>query len=135
MDLVSEVVSAAIRPGRGAIVAIARLRHRDRLRRAMWTSRLAKRLYYTEPDWVMIDVPVQGGFGIDVSRCVIAEFFASLGMPEFCQRVICDQDARDATYRGIDFERTGTLAGGASRCDFRYHVRSGRQVDEHGVPS
>ncbi len=122
MALVSDVVFAAIRPDRGAVVAIARLRHRDRLRRAMWVSRVAKRFYYTEPDWVMHDVPVEGGFGMDVSRCVVAEFFASLGMAEFCQRVICNQDARDAAYRGIDFERAGTLAGGAARCDFRYHV-------------
>jgi ubiquinone biosynthesis protein len=122
--LVSDVVFAAIRPSRDALVAVARLRHRNRLRRALWLSRMAQRFYYVEPDWKMSDVPVEGGFGMDVTRCVVAEYFDSLGMAEFCQRVICDQDVRDAAHRGIDFERKGTLAGGASRCDFRYHVRS-----------
>jgi ubiquinone biosynthesis protein len=83
---------------------------------------MARRFYYTEPDWEMEDVPVEAGFGMDVTRCVVAEFFESLGMSEFCERVICDQDARDAAHRGIEFARTGTLAGGASRCDFRYHL-------------
>ena len=124
--LASDVVFAAIRPGRDVFVAVARLRHRDRLRRALWTSRIARRFYYTEPDWEMEDIPVEGGFGMDVTRCVVAEIFDSLGMSEFCHRVICDQDARDAAYRHIGFERSGTLAGGAARCDFRYHVPNAR---------
>jgi len=83
---------------------------------------MARRFYYTEPDWEIEDMPVEGGFGMDVNRCVTAEYFDSLGLSEFCQCVICDQDARDATYRHIDFEPSGTLAEGAARCDFRYHV-------------
>lgn len=120
--LVSDVVFAAIRPSRDALVSVARLRHRDRLRRALWTSRMARRFYYSEPDWEMEGVPVDDGFGMDVTRCVVAEFFEARGMSEFCERVICDQDARDAAHRGITFVRSGTLAGGAARCDFRYYV-------------
>lgn len=121
--LTSDAVCAAIRPSRNALVLVGRLRHRDRLRRALWASSVARRFYYRAPDWLMVNVPIEGGFGIDVTRCVVAEFFESFGMSEFCQRVICDQDARDAAYRDIVFERSGTLAGGADRCDFRYHLR------------
>ncbi len=86
----------------------------------MWASSVARRFYYTEPDWEMHDVAEEGGFGMDVTRCVVAEFFASLGMSELCERAICDQDIRLAEQRGIVLERSGTLAGGAERCDFRY---------------
>ncbi len=122
--LISDAVFATIRPSRDALALVGRLRSRDHLRRALWTSGIARRFYYSTPDWVMEDVPVAGGFGMDVTRCIVAEFFASMGMGELCQQVICDQDERDATYRGIVFKRTGTLAGGADRCDFRYHLES-----------
>lgn len=122
--LVSDSVFAAIRPSRDVLAMVGRLRSRDRLERVRWTSDVARRFYYTTPDWVMEDVPVDDGFGMDVTRCVVAEFFESLGLGELCQRVICDQDGRDAAHRGIVFERSGTLAGGADRCDFRYHLES-----------
>lgn len=120
--LISDSMFAAIRPSRDALAMLGRLRSRDPLRRALWTSRVARRFYYTAPDWAMDDVVVEGGFGMDVTRCAVAEFFESLGRSELCERVICDQDARDAAHRGIGFERSRTLAGGADRCDFRYHL-------------
>lgn len=132
--LVSDSVFTAIRPARDALVLVGRLRHRDRLRRALWTSSVARRFYYTAPDWVMKDVAFEGGFGMDVTRCVVAEFFESLGMSELCERVICHQDARDAAHRGIAFARSGTLAGGADRCDFRYHLQpEGVATDERST--
>ncbi len=124
-ELVSDSVFGAIRPSRDVLALVGRLRSRDRLDRVLWTSGIARRFYYTAPDWVMEDVTVEDGFGMDVTRCVVAEFFDSLGMSELCQRVICDQDERDAAHRGIAFERSATLAGGAARCDFRYHLAPG----------
>lgn len=126
-SLISDVVFAAILPGRDAFAMLAGLRHRDRLQRANWASDVAQRFYFTQPDWEMSDVPVDGGFGMDITRCVVAEFFASLGMSELCQRAICDQDARVAAHHGLDFARSGTLAGGADRCDFRYSVPTAGQ--------
>lgn len=126
--LISDAVFASIRRARDALARMARLRHRDRLRRAMWASSVVRRFYYTEPDWEMHDVAVEGGFGMDVTRCVVAEFFTTLGMSQLCQRAICDQDIRLAAHRGIVLERSGTLAGGAQRCDFRYYVPGAREV-------
>lgn len=60
--------------------------------------------------------------GEEATRYVVAEFFSAHGMSESCRRVICDRDAWVAARRGIDFERTGTAAGGAARRDFRYHL-------------
>jgi len=123
-ELVSNAVFSAIRPGRDAMDRLGRIRHRARLRGARWASDLARRLYYAEPGWRMQAVLVDDGFGMDVSRCMVAEYFDRLGESELCQRVICDQDVRSAARHGITLERSGTLAGGADRCDFRYHVPS-----------
>lgn len=127
--LISDIVFASILPARTALQRLGRLRHRNPMDAARWSSQVARRLYYTEPDWQMEDVPVEDGFGMDVNRCVIAEFFQSLNMADLCQRAICDQDIRSATHHGLRLERSGTLAGGAARCDFRY-----RQTDQGPPP-
>lgn len=123
-ELISDIVFASILPARTAVYRLSRLHSRDRLSRARWGSRVARRFYYSTPDWVMSDVAVEDGFGFDVTRCVVAEFYDSLGMSELCQRAICDQDTRSATHHGVVLDRSETLAGGGARCDFRYRSRS-----------
>ena len=123
-ELVADAVFVAIRPGRDALTRLGRLRHHDRLRAAQWSSDLARRFYYTEPGWRMQEVAVDDGFGMDITRCVVAEYFDQVGEAELCQRVICHQDVRSAEHHGITLVRSGTLAGGADRCDFRYQVPS-----------
>lgn len=120
--LISDAVFASIKRPRDILQRLGRLRHRNPLRAARWTSDLAQRLYYTPPGWEIEPVEVEGGFGLDITRCAIAEFFASLGMSELCQRAICDQDIRSAARHGLTLERSGTLSAGADRCDFRYYL-------------
>lgn len=131
--LISDIVFQTVMPARTALKRLGRLRHRDPMEAANWSSRLARRLYYRSPDWEMHDVPVAGGFGMDVTRCVVAEYFDSLGMSDLCQAAICEQDVRSATHHGLRFERSGTLAGGSDRCDFRYTAgRSARSAPSGG---
>lgn len=118
--LIADAVFASIIPARTALYRIGGLRYRSPLDRADWGSKVARRFYYTPPDWVMRDVEVDNGFGFDVTRCVVAEFFESLGRSDLCSAVICDQDVRTASYHGVLLERSQTLATGGSRCDFRY---------------
>lgn len=94
---------------------------------------MTRRFYYAEPDWVMHDVPVDDGFGFDVTRCAIAEFYDSFGLGELCQRAICDQDVRSATHHGIVLDRSETLAAGGSRCDFRYRSHDADRPDSSGA--
>ena len=119
-SLVSDAVFAAILPARTALYRLAGFRHRDELARARWGAGVTRRFYYTTPDWEMSDVAVDDGFGFDVTRCVIAEFYESFAMSELCQRAICDQDLRSAHHHGVVLERSQTLAAGGDCCDFRY---------------
>lgn len=93
---------------------------RDELGRIRTRQRISQRLYFREPDWVMREVPVAGGFGMDVERCVMAEHLASLGEAALCEEVLCAQDLLMARARGVRLERSGTLAGRSPRCDFRF---------------
>ena len=120
--VMSDIVFASIISPRTALHRLSRLRHRDPVKRAEWGSKVARRLYYTSPGWVMHDVDVDSGFGFDVTQCAVAEFYESLGMTELCQKAICDQDVRSAEYHGISLTRHQTLASGGTRCDFRYDL-------------
>jgi len=104
---------------------VARLRHRDPWRRLRRQSRLLCGVYYATPAWELHEVPFDDGYGLDITRWAIADYYRDLDLGNLCEQTICAQDERVADQygspAGISFTRTGTLAGGADRCDFRYH--------------
>ncbi|MEH2556993.1 putative membrane protein [Bradyrhizobium algeriense] len=58
-------------------------------------------------------------FGIDYKACGFCKFAARHGDKEILPH-ICGLDFEAYATRGIRLERTQTLAGGASRCNFRF---------------
>lgn len=105
---------------------LAELVHpRDRLARTRMRQRLGRRFYFRDPDWSMREVHANGGFGIDVERCVMRDFLAELGEQGLCRDVLCAQDLKMAELRGERLIRTSTLAEGALRCDFRFLPAAG----------
>jgi ubiquinone biosynthesis protein len=62
--------------------------------------------------------------GFDCLRCPVAEYFKTQDLAELCVRTWCALDfplAENVWHGRLD--RTGSIAGGASRCDFRWHAR------------
>ena len=99
---------------------LERVGPKDAIERTRLRQRIAQRLYFRDPDWSMREVAADHGFGIDVERCVMADYLASHGAASLCADVLCAQDLLMASARGELLERTGTIAGGAARCDFRF---------------
>jgi ubiquinone biosynthesis protein len=58
----------------------------------------------------------------DCVRCPVAELFAAQGVSELCVETFCKLDRPLAEMWGGRLERSGTIASGATRCDFRWHV-------------
>ena len=58
-------------------------------------------------------------FGINYTACGFCKFAARHGDKEILPS-ICGLDFDDYATRGIHLERTQTLAGGASHCNFRF---------------
>ncbi|MEM9454241.1 MAG: L-2-amino-thiazoline-4-carboxylic acid hydrolase [Myxococcota bacterium] len=75
-----------------------------------------------EPEgFSMRRVPSPGTLlAFDVERCPLAEFFARHGAPEVGPLICKIDDLVTDALSGVTLERTGTIAAGASRCDFRY---------------
>ena len=86
------------------------------------------------PSYRMEDVPAEAGVvAFDVLRCPVAEFFRQEGLPELCVHTFCELDFPLANAWGGSLERTGTLAGGAKRCDFRWWTTSSLQEKPTGA--
>src|SRR5258707_12175487 len=67
-------------------------------------------------------------FGINYKACGFCKFAARHGDKEILPN-ICGLDFNAYAAQGIHLERTQTLAGGASHCNFRFSRRpSGRDV-------
>jgi ubiquinone biosynthesis protein len=63
----------------------------------------------------------------NITRCPVAEYFHAQGLDTLCVQTWCNQDfALARQWGGATLERTGTLAGGASYCDFRWRARAAR---------
>jgi hypothetical protein len=81
-------------------------------------------------NWVAEFVPGDGAtfdFGYDYTRCGLFEYLKAQGEPELAAYV-CLTDFPRSRAEDSGLVRSGTLAMGASRCDFRY--RQGRPVTQ-----
>lgn len=58
---------------------------------------------------------------IDLRRCPVASYFQAAGAGRVCAGTWCTQDFALAQLWGGRLELTGTLAGGADHCNFRFH--------------
>jgi hypothetical protein len=68
-------------------------------------------------------------FGINYKACGFCKFAARRGDQEILPH-ICGLDFEAYATRGIQLERTQTLAGGASHCNFRFsQLEPGHQAD------
>ena len=84
---------------------------------------------WTKGGALEVDVVEQsdGVFAFNVTRCKYAEMYRGLGIPELGALFSCNRDGTmvEGFNPDITFERTQTIMGGASHCDFRYSLPSG----------
>ncbi|MEM9833852.1 MAG: L-2-amino-thiazoline-4-carboxylic acid hydrolase [Bacteroidota bacterium] len=61
------------------------------------------------------------GYGIDIHECGICKLFNKHHAQEYTS-ILCEVDKITTSLAGLEMIRTGTIAKGASRCDFRYRL-------------
>ena len=62
---------------------------------------------------------IEGAYGVDYTGCLIRTWLAGHDLSDFAPWVCILDDVMSDVF-GLGLERTGTLAHGASRCDFRF---------------
>jgi hypothetical protein len=58
----------------------------------------------------------------------VAEYFQSKGLSEFCMATWCALDYPLSEMWGARLERTGSIAGGAAICDFRWILKEDKKI-------
>jgi hypothetical protein len=104
--------------------AVARVMERTAHGRVLRATALFRRFPFRPPSYEMVDAPAAADIvAFDVLRCPVAEYLRAQGLSSLCVEAWCELDVPLAARWGATLERTGTLAGGAARCDFRWRIR------------
>ena len=95
---------------------------RDPRKRLKLATDLFRSFPFGSPSYQWRDVSSpDGAIAFDCIKCPVAEFFASHNASELCVQTFCRLDFPLAETWGGKLKRTGTIASGAERCDFRWY--------------
>jgi len=93
---------------------------RDRLRVATTAFRTFP---FSSPSYLWKDVEAAPRtVAFNCLKCPVAEHFRAHDLSDVCVKTWCALDFPLARQWGATLERTGTIAGGAAACDFRWHA-------------
>ena len=62
------------------------------------------------------------GYGVDILECGICKLFNKHGYNKYAP-ILCEVDEVTSNLAGLKLIRSGTIANGATKCDFRYMRR------------
>jgi len=97
---------------------------RDPRKRLKLATDMFRSFPFGSPSYEWRDVPSpDGAVAFDCVKCPVAEYFASQNASELCVQTFCRLDFPLAETWGGKLERSGTIASGAERCDFRWSPR------------
>ena len=95
---------------------------RDPRKRLKLATDLFRSFPFGSPSYQWRDVASpDGAIAFDCIKCPVAEFFATHDASELCVQTFCRLDFPLAQTWGGQLERSGTIASGAPRCDFRWY--------------
>lgn len=104
---------------------------RDPWKRLKLATDMFRAFPFGAPSYQWRDMPASdGAVAFDCLKCPVAEFFAQHNASELCVQTFCQLDFPLAEKWGGQLQRTGTIASGAPRCDFRW--RAGRPATVGG---
>jgi predicted unusual protein kinase regulating ubiquinone biosynthesis (AarF/ABC1/UbiB family) len=79
---------------------------------------------FSSPDYGWEDIKAEKNtIAFNCTRCHIAEYFKGFELSDVCYNTWCKLDFPLAEQWGGKLERTGSIAGGAELCDFRWKVK------------
>jgi ubiquinone biosynthesis protein len=108
---------------------------RDPRKRLKLATDMFRNFPFGSPSYQWRDVPSSdGAVAFDCLKCPVAEFFASHNASELCVQTFCRLDFPLAQTWGGQLERTGTIASGAKRCDFRWYPHTLPDAQTTGSP-
>jgi hypothetical protein len=65
------------------------------------------------------------GYGIDIIECGICKLFKKHNYSKYAS-ILCEVDEITSGLAGLQLFRTGTIANGAKKCDFRFKLKNSK---------
>ncbi len=63
------------------------------------------------------------GYGVDILECGICKLFKKHNYQKYAS-ILCEVDEVTSGLAGLELIRTGTIANGATKCDFRFKMKN-----------
>ncbi len=99
--------------------------HGNRYKHLLKATKLFRKFPFNNPSYVWQDVKTTNNVvSFNCLKCPVAEYFKSKGLSEFCVATWCALDYPLAEMWDAKLERTGSIAGGAAKCDFRWILKA-----------
>ena len=99
---------------------MAGLSPREPAERMRMSVNMILRFPFNPPGFVFERLPADDGISLDMHRCPVAIYFYEQNATDLCVGSWCNLDFALAKMWGGRLERSGTLAAGCDRCDFRF---------------
>ena len=64
------------------------------------------------------------GYGVDIVECGVCKLFNKHAFGKYTS-ILCEVDKLTSELAGLELIRSGTIANGAAKCDFRYRKSAG----------
>jgi L-2-amino-thiazoline-4-carboxylic acid hydrolase len=108
--------------------SLAKLLTRDPVGRLRLNVNAFLSFPFGRPGYQFDDVSEPTGRSLDMRRCPVADYLGKHGAADLCAGSWCNLDYALAEMWGAGLQRSGTLVGGASCCDFRFRVSASPDV-------
>lgn len=91
--------------------------------RLLKATKLFRSFPFNSPSYVWKDTSSGNNVvSFDCLKCPVAEYFQTKGLSKFCTETWCALDYPLAEMWNAKLERTGSIAGGANKCDFKWYA-------------
>lgn len=100
---------------------LASIVNRTAYDKLLQATKLFRAFPFNSPSYQWKDVTTEKDVvGFDCLKCPVAEYFETKGLSKFCVATWCALDYPLAEMWNAKLERTGSIAGGEDKCDFRW---------------
>ncbi len=100
---------------------VTQLKERSNINRLIMATRLFRKFPFGSPSYVWSDQPSPSNtVCFNCLKCPVAEYFEAKNLSKFCTETWCALDFPLAKLWKGKLERTGSIAGGAKVCDFKW---------------
>lgn len=121
IQLIREMIWQVTSASTSTANRLTRVFLRDQMRRLEYLVDLVMKVVFCKPAYQTAKGQLEGGFYMDVRTCPVAVYMRANQAADLCVGTWCAVDFGLVEITGGRLERSGTLAMGKEKCDFKFY--------------